>query len=102
MLMVAQRNVLLIALAFAALLVVATLAQRGHAEASAVVAHDTHAQIDTQDEPATSNADDQRIDVQMWTVMAAGGAAALGLVLLGIRLALGWTKPVPEQEEAHH
>jgi len=101
--MAAQRNVLLIAIAFAALLIVATLSQHERAGAAVVVSHDAPVQIDAQDQPAGgSNADDQRLDVQLWTLMAAGGAAALGLALLGIRLALGWTKPPPNPEDVHH
>ena len=48
-----------------------------------------------------ATADEQRLSVQMWTVLAAGGAAALGLVLFLLRLALGWVKPPPPQEDAH-
>ena len=100
--MTARRNVTLFAFALAALVTVATLSQHDRAGAAVVVSHDAHAPIDAQDQPATSNVDDQRLDVQLWTLMAAGGAVALGLVLLGVRLALGWTKPPPDPEEVHH
>lgn len=61
------------------------------------------ASIADQTQPAGEQPNDsQRIDVQVWTLMAAGGAAALGLVLLGLRITLGWVKPPPEQEDAHH
>jgi hypothetical protein len=100
--MTAQRHVLVFALALAALVIVATLAQYERAAAAVDVAHDAHAQIDAQDQPATSKVDDQRLDVQLWTLMASGGAVALGLVLLGVRLALGWTKPPPDPEDVHH
>ncbi|MCH7811068.1 MAG: hypothetical protein IH958_00365 [Chloroflexi bacterium] len=46
--------------------------------------------------------DDDRVPVQVWTVLAAGGAMAAGLVLFMVRLAVGWVKPASLEEESHH
>lgn len=39
------------------------------------------------------------VPIQVWTVLAAGGAAAIGLVLFVLRAALGLVKPPPPQQE---
>jgi len=75
-----------------------------HVSAADVAAH--HAQaIDAQDEPTDGGSqqiDDQRVDIMVWTLLAAGGAAAAGLVLLAVRAGMGWVKPPPQQDDAHH
>ena len=50
----------------------------------------------------SDSGNDQRVPVQLWTVVAAGGAAGVGLVLFLLRIALRRVKPPPPQEEAHH
>ena len=57
----------------------------------------------TQAQEGATSGNDDRVAVQVWTVLAAGGAAAVGLVLFLLRLALGLVKPPPpQQDESHH
>jgi hypothetical protein len=56
----------------------------------------------TTGDSAQPASEDQRLPVQLWTVMAAGGAAAVGLLLFFVRIALGRVAPPPPQEDAHH
>lgn len=45
---------------------------------------------------------DHTMAVQLWTVLGAGGAMGLGLILFIVRVALGRVQPPPPQEDAHH
>lgn len=55
---------------------------------------------------ASDGAEDTRVPVQVWTVMAAGGAMAVGLVLFLVRVLLGRAQPPPPPQEGeasgHH
>jgi len=94
-------------LAAALLAFVALFAVLPHRDASAIgpegnVIYTTDTQV-----PGTSPQDatdgGQRMHVQLWTVLAAGGAACVGLLLFLARIAMGWVKPPPPpQEDAHH
>lgn len=56
-----------------------------------------------EEQPVQDPDDDDRVPVQVWTVLAAGGAMALGLVLFMVRAVLGLVKPPPPpQESAEH
>jgi len=51
----------------------------------------------------TDGGSDQLLPVQLWTVLAAGGAAGVGLVLFLVRVAIGRVKPPPQEEaQSHH
>ncbi len=45
---------------------------------------------------------DSRVEVQTWTIFAAVGAAAVGLLVFMVRAIMGWVKPPPPQEESPH
>ena len=42
------------------------------------------------------------VDVQLWALAAALGAASLGLLAYLLRRALGLVEPPPPEEETHH
>jgi hypothetical protein len=47
------------------------------------------------------SADDTRVWVQGWTVLAVVGAACVGLVAMMVRVVMGWVKPPPELDDPH-
>jgi hypothetical protein len=51
-----------------------------------------------QETPANGGQDDQRVPVQVWTIVAAAGTAVLGLGLYALRRALGLVPPPPTPE----
>lgn len=44
---------------------------------------------------------DDVVEVQVWTLVAVGAAAAVLLLALLLRVAMGWVKPPPPQEAPH-
>ena len=51
-----------------------------------------------QQTPSSDGQDDQRVPVQVWTIVAAAGAAVVGLGLYALRRALGLVPPPPTAE----
>ena len=99
-----KRLTLTSALLAIALIAFASASPRDHASAANVASHHAPA-LAAQDQPADGGAqqiDDQRIDVMVWTLFACAGAAAVGLMLLAVRAGMGWVKPPPQQDDAHH
>lgn len=87
-----------------AMIAFASASTRDHASAANVASQ--HAPtLAAQDQPSDGGAqqiDDQRIDIMVWTLFACAGAAAVGLMLLAVRAGMGWVKPPPQQDDAHH
>ncbi len=53
--------------------------------------------------PQVDDADgDSRVEVQTWTLFAAAGAAAVGLMAFMVRVIMGWVEPPPPEEESPH
>jgi hypothetical protein len=72
------------------------IATPSHDDAPAIIDH-----VPAQDDAAAQG--DTRVPVQVWTVLSAAGAMAVGLLFFLVRLVLGWVKPAPpSQEEGGH
>ena len=64
--------------------------------------HQAPGEPQTAESPAPATGEDQKVPVQLWTVLAAGAAGAVFLLLFMARVALGRVQPPPPQEEAAH
>ena len=97
---------LALALALMLLSYVAVAPDSGHAAEQMPAAssyRELPADQQTPGDTLATAGEDHKVAVQAWTIMAAGGAAALFLLLLFLRIALGRVPPAPPQEEgAHH
>ncbi len=51
---------------------------------------------------ADAAVDDSRVEVQTWTIFAAVSAAGVGLIVLAVRVAMGWVKSPPPPDESRH
>lgn len=73
--------------------------------ATAYAADDDHhpAMVDGSPQTDAVADEDNALWVQGWTLVAAGGAAAVGLLALMARVVMGWVEPPPppREEDAH-
>ena len=76
---------------------------RGHMAATSQTVSVQPQEDGGQGAPDGASEPDDRVEVQVWTIAAAGIAMSIGLVALLVRMLMGWVKPAPPpQEEAHH
>lgn len=99
-----MRKLLLVPLAAALCIAWYTTAQSDAlaAQIDHTSANDATVLVAPQVDDQGDGASDSRVDVQVWTILAAGGAASVGLLLLLLRIVMGWVKAPPPPEEAHH
>ena len=98
--MTAARVALFVALAFVLLALAGPAATVERADASD---GETAAGAQVELQVDGDGGDDTRVAVQLWTVLAAGGAAAVALVLFLLRVMLGRVKeaPPPSEHDGH-
>ena len=77
-------------------------------QGSAIAAHDGGAgsaqRIRSAQQASDDDGGDSGMEVQLWTVLAAGVAAGVGLLLYLVRIIMGWAQPPSrqQQDESHH
>ncbi len=83
-------------------LIVGLLVILGATAAQAV--DDDHETVTVETSPQIDGVadDDSRVEVQTWTIFAAAGAAAVGLLAFMVRVIMGWVEPPPPEEESSH